>query len=184
MSHHRFDPDSAVSLEDTSRFRFLSRDELISALDASPDARIADLGSGTGFYTREIAPFVETVYAVDVQWEMHEAFADEGIPENVTRVYADAAELPFEDDSLAAIYSTMTYHEYDSRAVSETYRALSAGGRLVIVDWSAEGRGERGPPLDVRTDSSTVATEISTAGFEVDRVKSRPETLLVAGTKA
>ena len=184
MNHHRFDPDGAMGLEETSRFRYLSRDELLGALDVSSKARIADLGSGTGFYTREIAPFVDTVYAVDVQREMHEAFADAGLPENVVRVSADAAELPFADESLAAMYSTMTYHEYDSRAVPEAYRVLSPGGRFVIADWSAEGRGERGAPMEVRHGPSTVATEITAAGFDVDRVESRPETLLVAARKA
>ena len=48
MGYHTFDVDRADALEDPDRFRYCSAEELIAALAVSPDAVVADLGSGTG----------------------------------------------------------------------------------------------------------------------------------------
>ena len=179
MSPHRFDPEASANLEETIRFRYLSRDELVGALSPDPDAVLADIGSGTGFYTREVAPFVSRVHAVDMQAEMHEKFRSQGVPENVETVLAKADDLPFRDEYLDGVYSTMTFHEYDAGGLPEIYRVLRPGGTLVVVDWSAEGSGERGPPLEVRADTETATREVEAAGFDVESARSRPETFFI-----
>lgn len=68
MGFHTFDADQADRLEDAaSRYCYLSREELLDALAPSPTDTVADIGSGTGFYTDDVAPHVEYVYAVDAQ---------------------------------------------------------------------------------------------------------------------
>lgn len=179
MSPHRFDPDSAEKLEDTSRFRYLSRDELVGALSPDHDAVIADVGSGTGFFTREVAPFVGEIHAIDMQAEMHTHLESQGVPANVLPVLAKADDLPFGDGFFDGIYSTFTLHEYDEGGVPELFRVLRSGGRLVVADWSATGSGERGPPLEERLDTSAAADTISEAGFEIETARSRPETFII-----
>jgi SAM-dependent methyltransferase len=125
MGFHTFDPESADRLEDESRHRYCSREELVGALaldsgregsvadsDSGPTASVADLGSGTGFYTDDVAPFADKVKAVDVQDEMHELYREKGVPENVELVTADIGTLPFGDGKLDAAFSTMTFHEF------------------------------------------------------------------------
>jgi len=82
MGFHTFDPAKADRLEDPSRYRFCSREELVGALDGET-SHLVDLGSGTGFYTRELAPFVDRISAVDIQPAMHELFSKNGVPANV-----------------------------------------------------------------------------------------------------
>jgi hypothetical protein len=66
MGHHTFDADSAADLEAPERrYCVLSAEELRWALDCAPDDTVADLGSGTGFYTDDVAPHAGEVYAVD-----------------------------------------------------------------------------------------------------------------------
>ncbi|MFB6151631.1 MAG: class I SAM-dependent methyltransferase [Haloarculaceae archaeon] len=183
MGFHTFDPDGAERLEDVSRFRFCSRDELVGALDPDPDGVVADVGSGTGFYTDELAPFAGTVYAVDVQAAMHEYHRSKGVPSNVSLVAADVADLPFADGELDGAVTTMTFHEFASAStLAELRRAVSPGGRLVVADWSAAATGERGPPLDERYDGATAASMLADAGFSVERVQSRPDTFFVVAT--
>lgn len=68
MGHHTFDAARADKLEQPERrYRFLSAEELLWALALSPAHTVADLGSGTGFYTDDVAPHAADVYAVDVQ---------------------------------------------------------------------------------------------------------------------
>ncbi|GAA0666564.1 class I SAM-dependent methyltransferase [Natronoarchaeum mannanilyticum] len=183
MGFHTFDPAGADRLEDPTRFRFCSREELLAALDPDPSATVADLGSGTGFYTDEVAPFVGRLYGVDVQEEMHARYRENGVPEAVELVTANVEELPFEDAELDAAFSTMTFHEFASAdALVEIRRALASGGRLVTVDWSASGDGEAGPPVAERYDAAAAASMLEDAGFALERVEERPETLLVVAT--
>lgn len=178
MGFHTFDADRAENLEDPARFRFCSREELLAGLDPDPDDRVADLGSGTGFYTRELAPFVGTVEAVDVQAEMHELLREYGAPENVSQVTADVADLPFADDALDGAASTMTFHEFATPdSLAELHRVLAPGARLVVVDWTATGRGEEGPPLAERYDAADAESLLADAGFTVHDATDRPETL-------
>lgn len=183
MNHHTFDPESAEKLEEDVRYRYLSRDELVDALEPDPDDEVVDLGSGTGFYTRDVAPYVGTVRALDLQPEMHEHFRDAGLPDNVTQVTAGVEDMPFDDSSLDAAYATMTFHEFVSDdALAEVARVLRPGARLVVVDWSAEGEGERGPPLEARYGPQEAAAELEAGGFAVERVRGRPETFFVTAT--
>ena len=181
MGHHTFDVDRADSLEDDSRYAYLSVDELLGLFDFEATDCVADLGSGTGFYTRSVATHVDSVLAIDIQPAMHAVFEEFGRPANVHRLTASVDRLPVGTDALPAAYSTMTYHEFVSdRALAELARVIEPGGRVAVADWSAEGVGERGPPLDERFDAATVAEHLAEHGFEVDRAAERRETLVVS----
>jgi len=182
MGFHTYDPDRAENLEDVTRFRYCSREELLEGLgvERTGEATVADVGSGTGFYTDEIAPYVGRMYAVDVQPEMHDHYRANGVPENVSLVTAEAADLPFSDDELDGAFSTMTYHEFASEAaLDELRRALAPGAPLVTVDWSATGEGARGPPTDERYDRARAVDHHEAVGFTVERAATRPETFVV-----
>ena len=177
---HTFDPANADRLDDVGRYRYCSRDELVDALDPAPGDDVADLGSGTGFYTLDVAPYVGTLYGVDVQPTMHELFERKGLPGNVELVTAEVADLPFADDSLDRAFSTMTFHEFaGTGALAELERAIRPGGRLVSVDWTAAGEGAGGPPLAERHDVDSARELVEDAGFEVDLARERPETFLL-----
>lgn len=180
MAFHTYPVERADALDDESRYRVCSRDELVGAIDPDPGAVVADLGSGTGFYTDDVAPFVDVLYGIDVQSAMHELYRENGVPEAVELVTAAVEELPFEDGELDVAYSTMTYHEYATEAaLAEIDRVLAAGGRHVVVDWSAAGRGERGPPLDERFELKTAREHHDDAGFTVETASERPETFVL-----
>lgn len=183
MAFHTYPVDQADALEDESRFAICSREELVAAIDPAPDAVVADLGSGTGFYTDEVAPFVETLYGVDVQPEMHDHYREKGVPDGVELTTAAVADLPFATAELDAAFSTMTYHEYATDdALTEIRRVLASGGRHVVVDWSATGHGERGPPVDERFALETARNTHEDAGFSVVAGRERPETFVLVAT--
>jgi ubiquinone/menaquinone biosynthesis C-methylase UbiE len=179
MGFHTFDADRADVLEDPGRYRFCSREELLAALDLGGRAVVADIGSGTGFYTDEIAPFADTVYAVDVQSEMHEYHREKGAQENVEFVAAEASAMPLDDDELDAAFSTMTYHEFASEAsLEELARVVRPGGRVVTLDWSARGTGDDGPPMDERFALADAVERFESAGFRTVEASSRKETFV------
>ena len=92
---HRFHPAHAERLNDPRRLEeHLSEDDLVRLLDLRGDEDVADLGSGTGFYTDIVARHTSgTVYAVEVSPEMNEAYRKRGVPPNVRLVEADVREL-------------------------------------------------------------------------------------------
>ncbi len=181
MGHHTFDPARADRLEDAAaRYQVCSRDELVAAVDPQPTDALADLGSGTGFYTDDLAPHVEQLHAVDIQPEMHELYREKGVPDNVELVTSGIESLPFDDGGLDGGFSTMTYHEFATpEALAELARVIRADGRLTVVDWDAAGDGERGPPVDERYSADEAADGLQAVGFEIRAVQSRPETFLL-----
>lgn len=180
---HTFDVDRADRLEDPDRYRYCSREELLSLLDPAPDSVVLDLGSGTGFYTREVAPYVGSLLAVDVQPAMHRLFVDHGVPDAVWQVTASAEELPFGTDSIDCAYTTMTYHEIATpAALDELNRVLVDGGRFASVDWSAAGENEAGPPIDDRVTAARAAEQLDTAGFSIGDRSERLETFALVAT--
>lgn len=198
---HTFPVERADALEDPSRYRYCSREELVSmlGLEDQDDPTVADLGSGTGFYTDDVAPFTGTCYAVDVQSAMHDAYRKKGLPENVDCVTSRIESLPFPDDHLDGAFSTMTYHEFadpaiqsfdgslDSfhdEALTELARVIRPGGRLVTVDWSADGQGEDGPSVDERFSMTDVYRGLESAGFEVTWKDNRPETVALVAIRS
>jgi ubiquinone/menaquinone biosynthesis C-methylase UbiE len=180
MGFHTFDSARADSLEDATRFRFCSREELLEPLPRGDDATVVDLGSGTGFYTDEIAPFVGNLLALDVQREMHGKYQEKGIPETVSPVTADAESLPFARNVLDGAFSTMTFHESTTdTSLAELHRVLVDGGTFVVVDWSGEGNEEAGPPVAERFSASRAQELLAAAGFTVESAVERSETFRV-----
>ena len=181
MGHHTFDADRADQLEDAQkRYRHLSAEELLWALSVDGDDTVADLGSGTGFYTDDVAPSVAQVFAVDIQDAMHDYYREKGVPDNVDLVTSGIDDLPLETDSLDAAFSTMTYHEFaGEQALRELSRVLDSQGRLVIVDWAATGSGSHGPPIDERFSATEAADALRHHGFSIEFEAVRPETFLL-----
>jgi len=182
MGFHTFDASKAEGLEDVARYQYVSVDELLALFD--PDGGVvADLGSGTGFYTDDVAPYAGRVYAVDVQPEMHEFYRAKGAPDNVEFVTAEVLDLPFEDGLLDAVFSTMTFHEFATEsALAEVARVLADGGRLGVADWSARGLNEAGPPLEERYDLADAVEMAEAAGLTVEHGDERRETFVLRAT--
>jgi len=184
MGFHTFDAAEADRLSDPTRFRFCSREELLQHLPTGDATRLLDLGSGSGFYTDELAPHVGRVAALDVQRAMHGSYRDRGMPGNVDPITAEAGSLPFRDGTFDGIVSTMTFHESTTEgSIAEAARVLDEGGRFVAVDWSAAGNGEAGPPRDERFDAADAGDFLAGTGLNVTVAAERSETFVVVAEK-
>jgi len=179
VANHTFPVDRADALEEPSRYEHCSREELLAALGAGAGATVLDLGSGTGFYTDDVAPAVGRVVGVDVQRAMHERYRAKGTPANVALLTGAVDSLPLADGAVDAAFSTMTYHEFATpAAAAELARVCRPGARVVTVDWTSEGTGGSGPPTDERYDLSHAVETLEAAGFRTERASSRTETFV------
>lgn len=117
----------------------------IAALDLSPTDIVADVGAGTGYFTRRIAPLVPQgkVLAVDIQPEMLAMLQAEleakGI-ENVEPVLGQPDNPNLPPDSVDLALMVDAYHEFaNPREVMEgVVTALKPGGRVVLAEYKAE----------------------------------------------
>ncbi len=146
MSQLEFDESTARQLEvlygtrDVLRRRQLVRD----ALGVAPGERILDVGCGPGFYVAELLEHVGSdgsVVGIDSSQPMLAVAAHRSQGhDNVAFHEADATSLPVENASFDAALSVqvLEYVAEVPAALAEMYRALRAGGRLVVwdVDWA------------------------------------------------
>ncbi len=117
----------------------------IAALDLHPTDIVADIGAGTGYFARRMAPLVPQgrVIAVDIQPEMLALLKAEldtkGI-QNVEPVLGqlDSPNLPPNSIDLALMVDA--YHEfaYPREVMQGVVAALKPGGRVVLAEYRAE----------------------------------------------
>jgi predicted methyltransferase len=169
--HHRFDDPArwAQRFEGPERDAWQRPDEVIAALSLAPDARVADIGAGTGYFSVRLARAVPQgrVWAVDVEptmvrWVLDRARRD-AVP-NLTAVLAagDDALLP-EPVDLALVVDT--YHHIDARTAyfARLRASLRPQGRVAIVDFKLDS--PEGPPAEMRLAPETVRAEMEAAGY-------------------
>jgi len=115
------------------------REAAIAKANLRPDMVVADVGTGTGYVATGLAPLVHKVYGVDASAEMlrvaEENMRQQGLT-NVEFKVGDGLKLPFEDDSLDAVFANMYLHHIEEPplAIAEMVRVLKPGGVLVITD--------------------------------------------------
>lgn len=176
MGFHVFDADMAEHLDDTSRYRYCSTEELIGPLP-SQVGQLMDIGSGTGFYTEALRETAHRLLAVDIQPAMHRIHRDRRPHPRVRLLTAAASALPLSTGSVDAAVSTATFHEFaGADALDELARVIAPGGTVVTVDWSADGAGETGPPVGERYSLDEAVAQFEHAGFATASAEDRTET--------
>ena len=147
-------------LERPERKREEKPDRLISALDLKPGQVVADLGAGTGYFTRRLARKVgETgvVYGVDIQPEMLELLEENmearGL-QNVRPLLGIETDPRLPSLSLDLALMVDVYHEFSHpyEMIQAITRALKPGGRLVFVEYRAEDPAVPIKPLHKMTE--------------------------------
>ena len=110
---------------------------IINGLELKPGMKILELGSGTGFFTIDIAQSIlpdGIVYAVDIQEEMHEKLRKRMEKHDVTNIIPILADvegtIPLDDESIDAAYGVAVLPEIPDpvKALLEVKRILKTGG--------------------------------------------------------
>ena len=113
---------------------------LVAASGARAGERVLDIGCGSGYFSRRLAPVVgpdATVIGIDPSQPML-AYAGGHAPPNCSFQTAGAQALPFGDASFDLAVSSLAFHhiptEHRAAAIAEAFRVLRPGGRLLIAD--------------------------------------------------
>lgn len=136
----------AAWLERTERKSEERPDETVRALRLKAGDRVADIGAGTGYFTRRLARGVGEegeVHAVDVQPRMLELLRrnlEAGGIRNVKRVLGTSVDPNLPEGYFDLILMVDVYHEFSHphEMLRAVCRALKPGGRVAFVEYRAE----------------------------------------------
>ncbi len=169
------------TFEGESRELFVHREKVVKAIGLKSGMVVADIGAGTGLYTRLFAKEVGTegqVFAVDISAKFLEQIqktSREAKLKNVTPVLcnADSVDLPPNSIDLAYICDTYHHFEFPERTMLSLHRALKPGGRLVLIDFHRiPGKSSEWTLKHVRAGQEVFEKEILSCGFKkTDEIK-------------
>jgi len=142
---------------------------VIKALALPPNAVVADLGAGTGYFSVRLARMLPQgrVYALDVEPAMVKHLAARAKREGLANMEAiastpDNPRLPAAVDLVLVVD---TYHHIEDR--SRYFRRLAAslkpGSRLAVIDFRLDS--PEGPPRAARVAPQKVKAELAAAGY-------------------
>lgn len=169
-------------LERPEREREEHSDQAIAALGLKPGMTVADLGAGTGYYSRRMAREVgETgrVYAVDIQPEMLELLrenADAAGLTNIVTVLATGKNPRLPENAIDLVIMVDVYHELASpdEVMKALLTSLKPGGRVAFLEYRAEDPNVPIKPLHKMTEAQ-VRREAEAHGLEwIGTVRSLP----------
>ena len=171
--HHRFDDPEryAKSFDDPARDGWQMPSRVIEALALSPNASVADIGAGTGYFTIRLAKALPrgTIYAVDVESAMlahiRKRAQDEGL-KNVITVHASEAR-PNLPNSVDLVLVVDTYHHLPNRRgyFRDIHNLLTKGGRVAVIDFRKDS--PEGPPPEFRFEADQIIGEMQQAGYRL-----------------
>jgi ubiquinone/menaquinone biosynthesis C-methylase UbiE len=159
----------AKVFDDPARDAWQKPHEVIQALQLVPDAAVADIGAGTGYFAVRLAHMTSKgrVYAVDIEPDMVKYLGERAQKsglKNLTPVLGapDDPKLPAKVDLVLMVD---VYHHIEKR--DAYFRKLAAslkpGGVVAIIDFSKDS--PIGPPPESRLAAHEVRAEMERAGY-------------------
>jgi arsenite methyltransferase len=133
--------------EGFDRDRWQQRDRVIQSLEIRPGDRVADIGSGSGYFVFSLAKAVGPngkVYAVDVDPAMNDLVAERAKKEgaaNVEVILAKPDDPNLPSAGIDLIFSSNTYHHLDNRIsyLASLRKYLRPNGRIAIIEFDRDG---------------------------------------------
>lgn len=163
----------AKVFDDPKRDAWQKPHEVIRALALKPDAVVADIGSGTGYFAIRFAHMVSKgkVYGLDTEPGMVKYLAERAKRMGLANLVSARAEpgdprLPEKAD-LAVLVDVYHHVEDRERYFGELRASLKPGGRVAIIDFRMDS--PEGPPKAARIAPGQVKSELQKAGYMLDK---------------
>ncbi len=163
--------------EDPQRDEWQQPDQVVAALPLeSKSATVADIGAGSGYFTRRLAMRVPEgrVYAVDVDGEFEDYLLENreawGTP-NIEPHLAHYDDPMLPEAALDLVFAANTYAYIRSRIpyFTRVRKTLTPTGHLALLDFRPSATAPAGiaPAPEYRVGAEQAKRELAQAGFEV-----------------
>ncbi len=154
-------------MERDERISGMYINRIIESLNLKPGLTIADIGAGSGLFSRKMAKRVVhgMVYAVDINMKLlqHiEQTNSKGSITNIKTVLAEEndPEIP-EPVDLIFICDTLHYIDHQEQYVETMSSYLKKGGRIAVIDFR-----KNWPPLSIKFTEDELIGWMKSAGLE------------------
>ncbi len=164
---HKFSHHHAERLERPERYALLSPKETLQHFGLIEGMVFADIGAGTGFFSRSASEIVGgngIVYAVDMSPEMLDYIRNTEPGPNIRPILSGEYSIPLPDASADLVLLAFVVHETPDipRFLAEAIRITRTGGSVIILDWKKQDE-EHGPEKEERLDMHDLLSHL--AGF-------------------
>lgn len=157
-----------------SREVFANRHKIVEACQLEAGQTAADIGAGTGLFTRLFAAEVGKpgrVIAVDIAPNFIEHIQQTSRAAGLQNVEtllctADSTKLPANSVDVAFICDTYHHFEFPHKTMASLFQAMKPGGRVIVIDFlRIEGKSSEWTLDHVRAGQEVFEKEIAQAGF-------------------
>src|SRR5579862_3274804 len=131
-----------ATLEGPQRVSGQKVDEVLAKLALKPGMVVADIGAGSGLYSRPLAKAVAPggkVYAVDIQQDLLDHINQRAKDENITNIQTvlgeyDDPKLPSRNIDLAFINDVLHHIQHRAVYLKALGTYMKPGGRIAIIE--------------------------------------------------
>lgn len=175
------EPSNVMSFERAAWLEREGREELekpevvLQAMELREGLTVAEIGAGTGFFSRRIAKAVGPtgkVYAQDIQPEMLELLkeyaAKEGIA-NIVPVLGTETDPKLPAGKIDRLLLVDVYHEFQKPEpmLAALRKVLAPGGTVTLVEYRLEGESASHINIAHRMSTEQVLAEWGGGGYEL-----------------
>ncbi len=155
---------------------FTQPSDIIAQIDIAPGMKVADLGAGSGHYTKALSEIVSTdgtVFAVDIQQDVLTRLRDDmerlHALHNIEYLWGDlehprGTKIADESVDVVVVSNTLFQIEDKAGALREIKRICKNTAEVLFVDWS-DSHGGLGPIPDHIIAPATAQELFTTEGF-------------------
>lgn len=157
-----------------SREVFNRREEILKACEIQPGQTVADIGAGTGIFTRLFSKAVGkegSVIAVDISQNFLDHITTVAREQGQTNIVTllcseDSTKLPVNSVDVAYICDTYHHFEYPFKTMDSLFAAMKPGGKVILVDFRRiEGETSDFTLKHVRAGQEVFEAEVLKSGF-------------------
>jgi SAM-dependent methyltransferase len=162
-------------LERPERDAYQQPDRVMEVLAFRQGERVADIGAGSGYFTRRISRAVGpsgVVWAVDIRPEILAVLEERARRDGLTNIRLQQVEpedpqLPAGRVDTVLMVDTLHYVKDRGAYAKKLRAALAPGGRVVIIDFVPKSPEERpwGPPPEQKMSREDVDAAMAEAGL-------------------
>lgn len=163
-------------LEREERVAGLKIDEVVSRLKLRPGDTVADIGAGTGVFSRPLARAVSpigTLFAVEIDQELLDIIGERAAKENIKNIRTvlgkfEDPKLPSHEVDLAFFHDVLHHIEKRQEYLKTMASYLKPDGRIVVIDMikGHPGAGHRNQP-EMQISPDEVTQWMAGAGLQL-----------------
>jgi predicted methyltransferase len=164
-------------LEGPERDKWQKPDEVLKHLNLKPGDVIADIGAGTGYFTRRFALAVGPngrALGLEIESSMVEHMRREAQSLNLKNFEARLVkpdDPALEPRSIDVLFLSNVYHHISNRVryFKNLLKSLKPNGRIVVVDFYRKPLPVGPQTLEHKVSEATIIKELGQAGYQLKR---------------